>query len=191
MHADIQALRAALPNLPADKVDFARSLVDQFDRRGDLSPKQWPWVRRLAGTATPTAVAGDFAGIMRLFEVAREHLKYPKIRLLADGDMPVVLSRNHGGRYPGDVSVTDGGPYGANVYYGRIQQAGGFTGRDDAPLAVLELLQSLAAAPADVVAAYGHLTDNCSFCGRALTDERSTAVGYGPICADHYGLPWG
>jgi hypothetical protein len=26
---------------------------------------------------------------------------------------------------------------------------------------------------------------------RALSDDRSTAVGYGPICADHYGLPWG
>ena len=26
---------------------------------------------------------------------------------------------------------------------------------------------------------------------RALSDDRSTAVGYGPICADHFGLPWG
>jgi hypothetical protein len=25
----------------------------------------------------------------------------------------------------------------------------------------------------------------------ALTDERSTEVGYGPVCAKHYGLPWG
>ena len=24
-----------------------------------------------------------------------------------------------------------------------------------------------------------------------MKDERSTAVGYGAICADHYGLPWG
>jgi len=24
-----------------------------------------------------------------------------------------------------------------------------------------------------------------------LTDPRSVAVGYGPDCADNYGLPWG
>ena len=31
----------------------------------------------------------------------------------------------------------------------------------------------------------------CCFCNRALEDERSTAVGYGPICAGHFGLAWG
>src|SRR6185436_1560785 len=39
--------------------------------------------------------------------------------------------------------------------------------------------------------AHGHTTGNCSFCARDLTDPRSTSVGYGPICAQHFGLPWG
>jgi len=26
---------------------------------------------------------------------------------------------------------------------------------------------------------------------RGLDDERSVSVGYGPVCAGHYGLPWG
>jgi len=34
-------------------------------------------------------------------------------------------------------------------------------------------------------------TGNCCFCRRELTDKRSTEVGYGPICADHFSLPWG
>lgn len=37
----------------------------------------------------------------------------------------------------------------------------------------------------------GKLTSCCSFCSRELTDELSVKAGYGPICAEHWGLPWG
>ena len=43
-------------------------------------------------------------------------------------------------------------------------------------------------------AAFGHQHENCVFCSRSLTDDkdgRSVQVGYGPICASKYGLPWG
>ena len=40
-------------------------------------------------------------------------------------------------------------------------------------------------------AALGHSTHHCVFCSLELTDERSTIVGYGPICAGKHGLPWG
>lgn len=38
---------------------------------------------------------------------------------------------------------------------------------------------------------YGLLTKRCSFCGRHLSDRRSTRVGYGRVCAEHHKLPWG
>ena len=44
---------------------------------------------------------------------------------------------------------------------------------------------------ADEAAAWGHAHDRCVFCSLGLTDERSVAVGYGPVCAGNYGLPWG
>ena len=44
---------------------------------------------------------------------------------------------------------------------------------------------------AEQAAQLGHLTGRCVFCSRKLTDDRSTEVGYGPICADREGLPWG
>ena len=50
-------------------------------------------------------------------------------------------------------------------------------------------LAELAANPARVAAEHGRLTGRCCFCNTALSDERSTAVGYGPTCADHFGLP--
>lgn len=41
------------------------------------------------------------------------------------------------------------------------------------------------------VRVYGRNTGNCCFCARELTTGESVAMGYGPICADKYGLPWG
>ena len=32
---------------------------------------------------------------------------------------------------------------------------------------------------------------HCRFCSKALTHPNSQAVGYGPTCAQKYGLPWG
>lgn len=46
-------------------------------------------------------------------------------------------------------------------------------------------------ATADQAAKFGHLTSRCVFCSRKLADDRSIDVGYGPICAAKYDLPWG
>lgn len=40
-------------------------------------------------------------------------------------------------------------------------------------------------------AAFGKLVGRCCFCSHAIDTPESTAVGYGPICAGKYGLPWG
>lgn len=38
---------------------------------------------------------------------------------------------------------------------------------------------------------FGDVTGQCVMCGRRLTDERSISVGYGPVCAEQQGWPWG
>lgn len=38
---------------------------------------------------------------------------------------------------------------------------------------------------------FGALYGRCVFCTQQLNDERSIAAGYGEICADNHGLPWG
>jgi hypothetical protein len=40
-------------------------------------------------------------------------------------------------------------------------------------------------------AAFGKLAGKCVYCGRNIDTKESTAVGYGPVCAGKYGLPWG
>lgn len=57
--------------------------------------------------------------------------------------------------------------------------------------AVLARLREFAARPAEVATEHGRLTGRCCFCRNKLPAEESTAAGYGRICADHFGLPWG
>ena len=38
---------------------------------------------------------------------------------------------------------------------------------------------------------HGRTHHFCCFCGEALTRSASTERGYGPVCAQRYGLPWG
>ena len=82
-------------------------------------------------------------------------------------------------------------PFGASTWYGRVNRDGTFTRGRSCTDAVVEVLRALATDPAATAAAYGKRTGNCCFCRRDLEDYRSVSVGYGPVCADKWGLPWG
>jgi hypothetical protein len=53
------------------------------------------------------------------------------------------------------------------------------------------VLTKLAKDPVGFAGSYGAATGRCCFCNKPLKTEESTAVGYGPVCADRFGLPWG
>ena len=44
---------------------------------------------------------------------------------------------------------------------------------------------------AEIAKAHAEDHHACMFCGLELTDDPSVAAGYGPVCAEKYGLPWG
>lgn len=143
--------------------------------------------------ATQPQLAMDARGVFALFEQAiSNNLKYPKIRLRAADGQNVVLSRAGAkSKYTGQIIVTDERPYGSNTYFGRVDTSGNFIPAWANSPAVSSLLLRLSADPAGVASEYGRLTGHCCFCSLPLTDARSTAVGYGPICAGKFGLPWG
>ena len=199
---DLSALTANVAKLAAKDQDFARSLLDQHRRKGALSDKQMAWVRTLAQRATGTAPkqteikVGDVSGILGLFQTAAAHLKHPKIRLRTADSRPVCLSvAGPNAKRPGTINVTDGQAFGSSQFYGRVTTAGTWevnpTFAGEASTSIAALLVALSADPAGVAAAYGKLTGNCCFCNTQLTDERSTDVGYGPVCAKKWGLAWG
>ena len=107
-------------------------------------------------------------------------------------------------KVPGSITVTDNDKYVENdwggesrEWLGRVtvdgtyQPARAANGRTE-PIA--KALAELAKDPATVAARSGKLTGRCCFCNHRLgegKDQRSVAVGYGPDCAAHFGVPWG
>lgn len=190
----IEALRQA--KLSDRDASFATSLIDQFDKAGVLSDKQWYWVDRLAksngnGSAKSEKI-GDCKAIFRLLTHAREHLKWPKVTFHRDGHTVQLKLAGERSKYAGKVVLTDGRPFGSNEWYGAIESDGTWVQpRRGVPSEIESLVRSLAADPVKAASEYGRLTGQCCFCNLPLSDERSTEVGYGPICAGHFDMPWG
>ena len=145
--------------------------------------------------AQPTETVGDLSRIVSMFDRARQHLRFPAIvldgfrvnvagqRAREPGSLTVTsVERTHPSRFGGDLT---------RQFFGRVTRAGVWEPSRGAPEGLGPKLRAFAADPAGEAARHGRLHGACCFCNRALTDERSTAVGYGPICADHFGLPWG
>jgi hypothetical protein len=192
------ALTAVLPKLAPRDVAFAQSLLKSATGKRGASDKQAHWMQALVDRvhnpqpeAAPAATV-SVSGIITLLQGATAHLKYPKVRLMTESGQKVVLGiAGEKSRYAGDVMVTDGGPFGQNVYFGRITQAGDVLASKAFTDEVRDLLVAFAADPAGVSAVIGKRYGHCCFCARELETRESLAVGYGPICAEKFALPWG
>lgn len=192
----------------AEGFEFAASMVATLDKFGRLTDKQLAAVEKCAAKAAeraaakaaeaaaapaPEALGDSVLAIFALFAKARASgLLWPKVRLQAEGGQGVVLSlAGEKSKHAGQVQVTDGGPFGQSTYFGRIDAAGALHAGKGMTPAVRAVLAKLAADPAREAAAYGTLSGCCCFCGRGLDTGESVAVGYGPTCAEKYGMPWG
>lgn len=180
-------------------VSFARDILSKFNRYGKrctFSSKQMQWIDKLAACVPQVreTVNLDASGLLALFNTAAAHLKFPKIRLRTADNLPIKLHIvGERSKHVGSVQISDGGSFGANRYYGRIDPATGawILPASGAPESVKLLVLEMSKNPAETAAKYGKITGSCCFCSRGLEDERSLNVGYGPICANNYGLPWG
>lgn len=196
MELQVTELRDSLPRLSGNDRSFAESLLSQHERGKALSSKQQYWVGKLCERATApvetkTEKVGDLSGVIALIETARKHLKHPAIVLgYGDGHELRLTVATANARVPGSVNVVDND---SRVWFGRVHTDGTFehSRRDEPPAALGQVLAAFALDPARVASEHGRLTGHCCFCNTALTDERSTSVGYGKTCAAHYGLPWG
>jgi len=188
---------AALAWLTSNNGDFAASLLDQVKKRGDLSPKQLQavyqsiareedWAKQREQKATQTQI--DMTDLLDRFALAlKAGIKRPKVNT---GDLLFSLAPAHG-HNAGCVYVKgEKDAYGDRPYLGKITPEGKFfAGRGVGD----EVKRRIAEVGADVVGsakAHGAQHGNCCFCSRDLTTDESVSNGYGPICADRYGLPW-
>jgi hypothetical protein len=192
----VDALRAVFDKLSRNDAGFAQSLIQNFNTWGRLSDKQLAWIDTLTQRATAPAPLPtqqiNVQKIQDLFAIAAQKLRRVKVALQAAAGTPVVFTKaGPSSKYAGQILITDGQPFGMNKFFGRIDANGDFYATRSADQGVRDLVVEFADKPAETAGKYGRLTGGCSFCNRKLDDERSLAVGYGPICARRFQLVWG
>jgi hypothetical protein len=184
-------LRNVLDQLSAKSRTFAEDLL-RADKSYGLSEKQAYWVNKLVEQVkAPAPVArtvSNVVNIIGMFAHAKESgKKLPVIRL---GDFKLSLASD-ASKNAGCVYVKDA----VGMYIGKITPTGeliclrelGDSLKDSAAAAVT----TFAADPLAAAKAYGQSFHSCCFCGIKLTDKKaggSIEMGYGPICAEKFGL---
>lgn len=150
--------------------------------------------------------------VLAMFKLAAMHLQKPKIRLYFGETDPIgafscrctmrVCPAASTSKYPGSLYLKpDYSDY--SKWYGRIEPDGRFIPgnlklpegkfdlEDGKQVSARTIILAFLVDPIHISAQMGRLIGRCCYCNRHLEDERSTIKGYGPICAQHYGLPWG
>jgi hypothetical protein len=162
---------------------FARSLLNTpFP-----SLTQRAWIEKLALRALPRPIQKikHAERIFALFDHAAKHLNSPGITLGSEFPVRVELQRDV-------LKVSNAfGRRREREWYGDLRRDGTFDPLTDESENVVAVLRIFAKDPIRMARDHGFRTGYCCFCCLALTDEeRSVALGYGPICAKHWGLPW-
>jgi len=191
--------------LSAGDQRFARDLIEGkygYNKRGYLTERQQAAALKMIQRADSSAdqqanpdTTPKLSAVYAFLQAAREHLKYPKLMLaMGDHTLKVYLSGSMS-KHPNTVNLVTNNEYGEmDVWLGRVFETGEWQHWNKNPelhKEAAQLLERLAVDPAAVAAESGRLSGNCCMCNRALKDERSTDVGYGPTCAKRWGLPWG
>jgi len=196
-HKKASELKANLDKLNPRDQQFAVSLILAI-QEGRLTANQAPWVDRLLERAKASAAPAEpqqtieLDGIMNMFNSAFSNgAKHPAI-VLDNGTVGLRLNvAGDRARFPGSINVTSLGAFDDRDWFGRIHKDGRWEPRRGTQTAVLEALKAFAADPVGVARDHGRRTGACCFCNRLLTDQRSVDAGFGPICADKFGLAWG
>lgn len=100
-----------------------------------------------------------------------------------DTRLKIRIDKPNRGNWSGHVFVKDAAEYGTGKRYGTQRPGQRYQGE------IEDELRAIMADPRAAMAAYGHLTNTCGNCGRALEDETSVELGIGPVCRK--GLGWG
>ena len=188
---------------PRDR-EFAKDLISGkfgFDTRGYLSQKQMDWVGKISDRAIgvepeqETTSVGNLEAFVKLFTDAKANLKFPKI-IMESCDMPLKFTvAGDKAKFPGTINITDGGPWGENVWYGRVDAEGTWAPStvttNDQKTVIARVLQAFSHNAQKAAMTYSKGQTRCCFCAKALDTKESVFAGYGPTCADNFGLPWG
>lgn len=165
------------------KIEWSKGVGARHETLNDCSEAK---KARVAANTSTSTVQIDLAPIAEFLRAAQARgLKSPKLRVLApDGRQELRLALTKTGSAPGSISVVLGGEF-----VGCIRPTNHTTGQLTKDTNLQNHLLEVAKDPVRAARDYAALMGLCSFCGLQLTDAGSVEVGYGPVCAKHWGLP--
>lgn len=188
---------AALEYLTNAKDDFCASLMEQVKKKGDLSPKQLQcvyesiareedWAKQREQKATQTQINMD--DLLHRFSLAlKAGKKRPRINVA--GLLFALAPAN--GKNAGHVYVKgEKYDWDERPYFGKITPEGKFYAGPNIEDDIKDRIASIGADVVTAAKAHGSQHGQCCFCNAPLSTDESVSNGYGPICADNWGLPW-
>ena len=174
--------------------EIAISLIKQYGTRGSLTDKQWELASNLLlQVKGQEPIYGSFTPITIMFVLAgMKGMKKPKVRLMSNEGRFVQLNFKPGESEIIDVYVDGWQGHGYRKFAGWVHKDKIVPYRGDRMSEdVRNIIQDLALDPIGTAKAMAGKLGVCMYCAKRLSDDRSKAVGYGPICAQTWDLPWG
>jgi hypothetical protein len=217
LDGNMEHLTEHIDVLPSSQQNFAQSLCDWYSTKGYLSAKQkeyalkfWQAVNEAGADDGSKATIGvvlpprDAAlRVVALFDKAAEELKYPHVtywigakEVVAEVDSVRLWRTGAKSRYGvGHIAAawrkdasTD--PVYLFIIYrdtGVVEYTSFVTAKPELVLLLNRLITNFS----EELKISGKRMLTCCYCGKELTAGASLEVGYGPVCASKWGLPWG
>jgi len=188
----------------SDRV-FYSGLVDWFDEHGFWTIKQEFHVDKAIATHSkhsaesfnetqiekPSDLTFHATKITTLFTSTSGKIKYPSIHFWRKlGELQFYLCGSLS-KTPGVIRITNGQKYPNQEIYGEIYKDGKGLFRKDTSALFKKEIQSICEEPIEEAKMRGINIGYCCFCATPIVTKESLAVGYGPICAANWNLPWG
>lgn len=215
MHEKIlAAIDPNSPDLSGWEKRFVRDMIGRVQRNWSMSPRQIEIIEQIPARMAAASKARQekaerdalkqqittevgFERVVELLRGALENgLQRPAITFAVTNEEGEAIGRNCVFRtlakQPDIIEVTSRAKRDKHTeVFGVINTAEGtFTYNGLCPDEIVRFVRYVAEDPEAAAVENGMLSGNCVFCASGLTDHRSTAVGYGPICAKSYNLPW-
>jgi hypothetical protein len=156
----------------------------------------------ISGKGTPMNVIHNepcnVQPMLDLFGRAKLHLKKPSLKFEINpgaGERLVFYIAGLTSKYAGMIMISNGKMFNdpENKWFGyitnNVHDAIYFT--QQANEWNKQVIKNFVENPLGNAVLNGKEFCNCCFCGIELTSKESLHAGYGPICAENWGLPWG
>lgn len=175
----------------ATRFDFARAMVEAIEKFGSLTVNQMAAVHRCmekdaARSAertekrAATSAEIDISKLDAAFAIARES---GAVKAAIRTGSIVFSLASATGKNPGAIycKTRSEGTYLGKIVSGRFSSS-----MECTPAHTAEIVEA-AADPKAAALRYASLTNECSVCGKLLTNPVSKANGIGPVCASKFG----